>query len=494
MAMKAEYSQSEWDFTEPLGDQAVSGPHKNDDGKDIPVQDSFAELFQEDMPVHDEGARHHLTFVDETPLRVVPVVYKSRRHAAVRTEEYLYSQLIPYIGNKRKLLWLISNALQRTGLTKGTFVDFFAGSSVVARLAKLLGYQVIANDWEPYSQVINKCYIGLNSPPEYNRLGGMQGAFDFLNGLPPIEGYIATHLCPRDDNNPDPDRERMFFTRANGGKIDAMREKIEEWDLAGLLTPNEKAVLLAAMVYSVSYVSNTSGVFKGFHRGWGGNTQTALYRILSDIELRPPVLYDNQQENEAYQLDAQLLAAQLREANQAFDVAYLDPPYNQHPYGSNYHVLNTVVLWDKPELSPTISGRDKSAIRLDWRTERRSAYNYSTALDAYELLIHTINARYILTSYSTDGNIPLLEMLQSAARRGAITCVAKPYKRYRVSTQRMSRKPMNVEFILMIDTQGKSTQTEAADLYEEIVRTEEEALSSHPELQGNSEGLLFGDT
>src|SRR5438552_10247727 len=113
-------------------------------------------------------------------------------------------------------------------------------------------------------------------------------------------------------------------------------------------------------------------------------------------------------------MNAQILAAHLQETNQTIDIAYLDPPYNQHPYGSNYHVLNTVVLWDKPKLNLSISGRDKSAIRTDWRTERRSAYNYSTALEAYELLIHTINARYILTSYSTDGNIPLLGMLTCA--------------------------------------------------------------------------------
>ena len=197
----------------------------------------------------------------------------------------------------------------------------------------------------------------------------------------------------------------------------------------------EKAVLLASLLYAVSYVSNTSGVFKGFHRGWGGRTGTALYRILSDLCLCPPVFFDNGRDNEATQRDAQALAAELH--GQPVDIAYLDPPYNQHPYGSNYHVLNTVALWDKPAVSPTVTGRDKSAIRTDWRTARRSAYNHRTsALAAYQTLLETIEARHILTSYSTDGTIPLPDLLAAAAARGRLECVWDPYKRYRVSAQR----------------------------------------------------------
>src|SRR5690606_4654466 len=131
------------------------------------------------------------------------------------------------------------------------------------------------------------------------------------------------------------------------------------------------------------------------------------------------------------------------------DVAYLDPPYNQHPYGSNYHVLNTVALWDKPELSKTITPGTKSAIRLDWRTERRSAYNYANeAAQAYARLLQTLNARFILTSYSTDGFIPLEKILEANIHRGHVRIEMKGYKRYRVSSQRFSHKPMNVEFVV----------------------------------------------
>ena len=108
---------------------------------------------------------------------------------------------------------------------------------------------------------------------------------------------------------------------------------------------------------------------------------------------------------------------------QEIDIAYLDPPYNQHPYGSNYHVLNSVVLWDKPALSKQITRGTKAAIRLDWRTERRSAYNYrEEASAAYRRLLEAINAQYILTSYSTDGMIPLEAMLQATSPVGRFPC------------------------------------------------------------------------
>ena len=107
----------------------------------------------------------------------------------------------------------------------GTFVDFFAGSSVVARLAKTLGYRVLTNDWEPYAAIINQGYVQCNTLPPFAALGGSLQAFALLNGVTPCEGYVARHLCPQDDAGPT-SPQRMFFTHANGMKIDAMREQI----------------------------------------------------------------------------------------------------------------------------------------------------------------------------------------------------------------------------------------------------------------------------
>lgn len=417
-------------------------------------------------------------------MQPVPHHYDRTRHAAAWTEDYVFHQLIPYIGNKRRLLDLIGQGIDAAGLSPGaTFLDLFAGSGVVSRYAKRRGFRVLCNDWEPYAEAINQCYVGSDLPPAI-RGRSYEETIDELNRLPGVEGWITTHLCPVDDEQIDPARDRLFYMRKNGLRIDAIREQIAKWQRAGDLSPAQEACLLAPLLYQACYVSNTSGVFKGFHNGWGGQTGTALYRIAADLMLRPAVFHDGGGSATVFRKDATELAREL--SGERIDFAYLDPPYNQHPYGSNYHVLNTVALWDAPPLSPKITRRgDKAAIRTDWRTLRRSRYNHrGEAASAYEQLLDAIEARWIATSYSTDGTIPLEAIVASNQCRGRVTVLTKGYKRYRVSSQRYSAKPMNVEFLLLTDT-----TTEADGTVEEVVdtirREEQSILAGHPENAGS---------
>lgn len=389
---------------------------------------------------------------------------------------YLTDQLIPYIGNKRKLLPLILEAIRRTGVTAGTFFDAFSGSGVVSRLAKTLGFRVIANDWEPYCGVINRAYIRTNTPPLFARFGGLDGVIAELNALPGERGYIARHYCPADDERYDTSRERMFYTQVNGRRIDAIREAIKDWREDGMVDEVEESVLLAPLVYQASYCSNTSGVFKGFHNGWGGATKTAWYRIRSFLTLRPPVFYDNGLENLVLSEDASAVAGEIE-----CDLAYLDPPYNQHQYGANYHLLNTIALWDKPPINEWISSngaRDKAAIRKDWRTLRRSRYCYkSTVFDAFTDVIGRLRAKYILVSYSTDGIMPVDELLRVLADRGSLIVIPRQYKRYRVSSQRPSPRPHTVEFVAVVDTSRSSRRDGARDAVRVIMSSHERSAS-----------------
>lgn len=386
--------------------------------------------------------------------------YDVRRHSAVRTSDYVFSQLIPYLGNKRKLLPLIAQAVEIAGVREGVFADLFAGSGVVARWAKRQGYRVAANDWEPYSDYINGCYIGLNAAPE----DGERLLAELNDPDLAVDGYLTRHFCPADDDHPDPERERCFYTRFNGRRIDGIRERIAEWEARGEIDAAVKSYLLAPLLYAASYVSNTSGVFKAYHHGWGGQTGTALYRILSEIRLTAPVLLGNGHANFVTRLDAADLARSWAEiAGMSMDIAYLDPPYNQHPYGSNYHVLNTIALWDKPDVGPIEHG-SKSAIRTDWRTERRSKFNHSqTALPELLRLVDALPSRWVLLSYSTDGNMPLADLLDGLAARGGVEIVTRRYKRYRVSAQRMSPRPHTVEFVAVLDKRSKPRHGQSAD-------------------------------
>jgi adenine-specific DNA-methyltransferase len=248
-------------------------------------------------------------------------------------------------------------------------------------------------------------------------------------------------------------------------KIDAMRDLILKWVEENKISQTEFSYLMASLLYSVSYVSNTSGVFKGFHRGWGGSNGTAQYRICSDISLKPPILFNNDQDNISIREDAGVLVNRLTEIlGKIPDIIYLDPPYNQHPYGSNYHVLNSITLWDKPDFPEKITRGTKSAIRLDWRTERKSAYNSRPkAVQEFQELIDNISSKFILTSYSTEGNIPLNEMMKILGSKGTLRVVKREYVRYRVSPTRLSPKPRNVEFVIITDTNGKPESKEIID-------------------------------
>ncbi|EFG83672.1 DNA methyltransferase [Novacetimonas hansenii] len=404
-------------------------------------------------------------------------------HSANSTDDFLFSQLIPYIGSKRKLLDLIARAIAATGEPPNAtdFVDLFAGTGVVGRLAKQMGFRVIANDWEPYGEVLGNCYLLAQRAPLFFNGVGYEEVMARLNALPPVDGWVTRHLCPDDDDAYDVARDRMFYMRKNGRRIDAIREQVATWEAEGLLSPVQRACLLAPLLFSACYNSNTSGLFKGFHNGWGGRTGTALYRIAADLCLRPATFLDNGRDNVVLRADAQDVARNLRPYLRGPAIAYIDPPYNQHPYGANYHVLNSIVLWDQPALSPKISGRDKAAIRTDWRTVRRSAYNYrDRATQAYARLLETLPVRWIATSYSTDGMIDLPDMVAANRALGQVSVFTRGYKRYRVSSQRFSSKPMNVEFILLTRVGQRCTRT-VTQIVDEIRMAEARILAQHPE-------------
>lgn len=429
------------------------------------------------------------------------VNWNPTKDSANYTSEYVFNQLIPYLGNKRKLLDLIRKAIAHTTAepAENDFIDLFAGTGVVSRFAKKLGFKVISNDWEPYSEAINRCYIATARAPGFMRDLAYEQMLEQLNNLPPVQDWVTNHLCPDDDENVDVKRDRLFYTRRNGMRIDAVRQHIAQLDEAGLIDETQKCALLAPLLYQCSYNSNTSGVFKGFHNGWGGKTNTALYRIRGELTLRPAMFFDNGWDNVVLRQDATLLGRNLEQVARARPVVYIDPPYNQHPYGSNYHVLNSVTLWDKPQLSRKITGHgDKSAIRVDWRSKRRSAYNHKDkATEAYTSLLGGLPEGWYLTSYSTDGNICLSDLVAANRAIGDVTVFAQAYKRYRVSSQRFSEKPLNVEFVLVTNAGVRPTRS-TDEIVSEIYSREATVLESHPEIlnreeQDNQLEMLYGE-
>ena len=400
---------------------------------------------------------------------------------------YLTQQIIPYIGNKRRLLPLIKRAIQcadPSGERGGRFLDLFSGSGVVSRLAKYLGYEVYANDWEYYSYLLIYAYICIDNSElkeMYGLWGGIEGILSHLNGLPhpaPQNQYISRYFCPKDDMRPDYRTERLFYTRLNGLFIDKVRNEIDKLYPERESTKSEKlhkekTLLIALLLHGAATHTNTSGVFKAYHKGFGGLSSDALGRIMKPITLVYPQLIDSELRMRAYKEDANIIVKAGTFSGRPFDIVYIDPPYNQHQYGSNYHLLNTIALWDtiplNESLSPGKPRQNRGGIRKDW-VKTRSDYCYKDkALRAFEDLIENINAKSILISYSTEGTIPFDRMISICAERGKVSLVTDEYVKYRGGRQSLYHLNNNVEFVIIVDTTRRSVRRDLQRIDESIL-------------------------
>ena len=418
---------------------------------------------------------------------------------------FLTRQIIAYIGNKRKLLSLIHAALEQSSVAIGegtTFADLFSGSGVVSRFAKFLGFEVYTNDWEPYAEILSKGFVALNKT-EFNRLFSGEEQFNALiaeiNAFPepqPEDQYIAKYYAPHSDDIAQADFhvERLFYTRQNALALDKIRNYVET-HFPDRNDPRRQ-ILIALLIYEAATHTNTSGVFKAFHKGFGGHGKDALSRILAPIALHEPVLIDSKSPVHVFRQDANELVRTLP----PLDVVYLDPPYNQHQYGSNYHLLNTIAKWDKipepMELDENGVLVNKAAIRTDW-VNTRSLYCYrKTATDTFRDLVQHIRAKLILVSYSSDGIIPFEEMKSICLEKGYVSIVTSGYTVYRGGKQSNSRKNTDIEFILAIDTTRKAEPECSERIDKVILEKQAFVLLKHrfnrERLQEN--GLLTNDS
>ena len=357
--------------------------------------------------------------------------------------EYLKRQLIAYLGNKRALLPFLSDLFRQLQPRPGVVLDAFAGSGAVARLARTLGHEVHANDWEPYAVAVNRAYLTLtpaSARGAFDRWGGLEAALTRLNALRrPREEFLARWYAPRETANADWRTERLFYTRENALWLDAVREAVDAFDEPA------RTLLLALLIYEAATHANTNGVFKAYHKGFGGHGGDALKRILSPMALEFPVLWESGRPASASALDA----AEFLKGRPA-DLVYLDPPYNQHQYGSNYHLLNTVALGDRfvPEL--------KAGIRRDWVNTKSAFCSRSEAPAAFEALLDAADARHLVISYNTEGVVPFERLYDLLDRRGRVELAVRDYVTYRGGRQSPERKTHNLEFVLVVRTRERA--------------------------------------
>ena len=414
--------------------------------------------------------------------------------------KYLKENLIAYIGNKRRLLPFIENVfLEILDKDKNikTALDLFAGSGSVSRLLKTLDLEVYSNDWEYYSYILNYAHIHVNIEETKNMFihtGGLQNTIETINNINRIKNkdrYISKYYSPKNDYNPDLKNERLFYTQYNGTKIDIIRHNIEELYKNNAINQKEYFYLIASLIYEAATHTNTSGVFKAFHSGFGGRNKDALSRILTPISLKELPLY-NGKKGYVSMLDANEFA--IKNKDKKFDLVYLDPPYNQHQYGSNYHLLNTIALWDKPKINKNIyiNGKktDKGGIRKDW-IKTKSDYCYKkTAKNSLINLLENINANHIVMSYSTDGIIEFDDLISILENKGDLKIATSEYVKYRGAKRSIVNKTKNIEYLFIIDAR-KSKAKHNNDNHLKIKYIENIRLKLNNPVNSSKDYLLF---
>lgn len=359
--------------------------------------------------------------------------------------DYLTRQIITYIGNKRSLLGYIGLAVervkQRLGKSKLQVVDLFSGSGVVSRYLKAHASFLISNDIEEYASVISQCYLRNRSTVDINTLIHVVSTFDkevMIRDFCP--GFIEELYAPRDEAKITKD-DRVFYTRENARRIDNYRRMIEEVD------PEMRDLLLGPLLSEASVHANTAGVFKGFYKNrstgigqFGGSGSDALKRILGKITLKVPVLSLFECDYQVFQEDANALVRKLR----GLDLAYIDPPYNQHPYGSNYFMLNLIVTYQRPARVSQVSG-----VPDDWH---RSGYNVKKqSLPLLEDLLNHTDASFLLISFNNEGFISPEQMNHVLNRFGKVEVIIVPYNAFRGSRNFNNRSIHVTEYLFLVE-------------------------------------------
>lgn len=348
--------------------------------------------------------------------------------------------MIKYIGSKRTLIPVILGAVRRAA-NAHSVMDLFSGTSRVGHALKAAGYRVFSNDHNAYAATLARCYVQADAEDVIDDSRRLVREFNAMKGEP---GYFTETFCVKS----------RFFQPKNGARVDAIREAIAR----KALSPELEAVMLVALMEAADRVDSTTGLQMAYLKTWAP-------RAHNDLELRVPDVLPRAQngKGQATCLEA-LEAANVLEA----DVAYLDPPYNQHSYLGNYHVWESLVRWDKPEVYGI------ACKRVDVR-QRQSLFNSRPRFaDAMRRLLNAVRAPVIVVSFNNEGYINKADMESMLSSlwggEGKVTTIKNDFKRY-VGAQIGIHNPRgekvgtvshlrNKEFVYVVSRDDLSAQLE----------------------------------
>lgn len=275
--------------------------------------------------------------------------------------------MIKYLGSKRRL---VPHLVALVSAVPGAraVLDLFTGTTRVAQGLKAAGFDVTANDLASYSAVLAEAFIATDADRvKWKRL---ERIIAELEALPGERGYFTATFC----------EDARYFQPMNGMRIDAIRAAIGTLDV----TSSERAILLSALLLAADKVDSTTGLQMAYLKQWSA-------RSAKPLVLKLPALLAGT--GRALHDDARACVARPA----VYDVAYLDPPYNQHSYYSNYHVWETLVRGDAPAAYGIARKRE------DCRTTKSAFNQRGEAWNALREVVMGVKARHLVMSFSDEG-------------------------------------------------------------------------------------------
>ena len=320
-----------------------------------------------------------------------------------------------YIGSKQSLLPFLEKTILNVcgnDISEFVFCDLFAGTGTVGHYFKPKVKQVISNDLEFYSFVLNRNYIGNSRAIDSFKL------LEQLRGVKGVEGFIFQNYAEGGAAN------RLYFSAENGKKIDAIRQQIEAWKTAEKISDDVYFFLLASLLESADKVANTASVYGAYLKKLKTSAQKTL-------ELKPAEFAETNQDNLVFQQDANSLIKEI-----SGDILYLDPPYNARQYGANYHLLNTIAHY-KPFTPKGKTGLPEYN-KSDYSSKPKVA-------EAFEELIKNAGFKYIFLSYNNEGLLPPEQLREILERYGRYDLATTTYNRFKADkTENRNHKASSV--------------------------------------------------
>ncbi len=345
--------------------------------------------------------------------------------------DYVEDQLLPIVKNKRFMVNPLKSILTeiQEGRKDMTFVDPFCGSGVVSRIAKSLHMNILASDNEYFSYLVNSVYLTLQAQDLHEMfafIGGIDAYYSYLSMSGQYastssylsgKSFLSSHYAPKITSHIEYGKERLFYSRENALYLDAVRNEIEDSFQEGKIGETEKMVAISSLLYEAFRVANISGTFTSFHKQLEGRSDSTKKRVTEDIYLKIPYL--NQLScsvGQVYHSDALSFVGE-----HLGDIVYLDPPSHPQQYGSAYHLLNSIALWD--DFAPSNNLNDKgnlsdiSGIRDDWKSTKSPFCSQKESYKALVSLINKIDAPYIILSYPSNGILSIEQIYEILSLR-----------------------------------------------------------------------------